>query len=57
MTREEAKRKYVISRGYEKYIALLSEEQLKFLDWLSKNDLLVEEVCWDRLEEIEVDFE
>ena len=53
----ETKRKYVISRDCEKYVALLSEEQLKFLEWLAEEDLLIDEVYWDILEEVEVDFE
>jgi len=53
------KRKYVITNGYDnnRFIALLSEDQLKFLGWLHENDLLTDDVYWDKLEETEIDFQ
>jgi hypothetical protein len=56
---ETEKRKYVITNGFDnnRFIALLSEDQLKILEWLSENELLPCDVYWDKLEEAEIDFQ
>jgi hypothetical protein len=56
---ETEKRKYVITNEYDdnRFIALLSEDQLKFLEWLSEKDLLTGDIYWDKLDEADVDFQ